>query len=121
MHITGASGKNASEPNPDYNPMLAIPAMGSNPASWLAASFIDPNLNKPLHLQLVDEGFDTWMLYSRGSPYSRVHKEYSELSKDFWSFSWEEMGRGDIKVAVDFVHSFTGKQVSLSGYSMGTT
>ena len=61
------------------------------------------------------------MLYSRGSPYSRTHVEYSEYEEEFWDISWSDMGLGDIRAAVDLIYHETNKKVSLSGYSMGTT
>jgi len=33
-----------------------------------------------------------WLLYSRGTEYSRKHEKYDEMSAEFWNYSWAEMG-----------------------------
>ena len=72
-------------------------------------------------LQLRDAGHDLWFTYSRGTDYGNVHDKYEYDSKEFWDFSWEDMGVGDIKAALDYVTAETQQKVGLIGYSMGTT
>ena len=44
------------------------------------------------------------MLYSRGTEYSRTHKDYAGDSAEFWNFSWADMGKYDLKAAIDFIY-----------------
>lgn len=68
-----------------------------------------------------DAGHDLWFTYSRGTKYSLVHEKYADTSKEFWDFSWEDMGTGDIKAALGYVNAETQQKVGIVGFSMGTT
>ena len=51
-----------------------------------------------------------------------AHETLDIKSKEFWDFTWVEMGRYDIPAAVDFILKKTGQQkLSLIGHSQGTT
>jgi len=94
--------------------------MGATPHSWLE-TYLGVGDENPMLLQLRDAGHDLWFTYSRGTTYSNVHKEYEYDSKEFWDFSWEDAGVGDIKAALSYVNARTNQKVAIMGYSMGTT
>ena len=94
--------------------------MGCSPHFWLEVN-LGASDETPMLLKLRDAGHDLWFTYSRGTDYSNVHKEYAYDSSEFWDFSWEDMGVGDIKAAVSYVNANTEKKVVLLGYSMGTS
>ena len=51
--------------------------------------------------QLARNGYDVWLSNSRGSKYGRVHTELDPDSindqKNFWEFSFVEMGEYDLR------------------------
>lgn len=120
MHVTQKSGWFSGKPDPKLAPILVQPPMGSSPHSWLEVA-LGASAETPVILKLRDAGHDLWLTYSRGTDYSNKHKEYAYDSKQFWDFSWEDMGVGDIKAALSYVNANTEKKVVLLGYSMGTT
>ena len=55
--------------------------------------------------QIIDAGFDVWLGNSRGNMYSRKndHISPSKDAKDFFDFSFYEMGKNDAPAQIDFV------------------
>ena len=119
MNVT--KKRSAHKANAPLNPLLMVPAMGSNPDSWLSVAIYNDPPDNAIQLKLLDEGHDLWGLYSRGSEYSRVHDKYDVHTAEFWNFSWHEMGYYDLKAAVDFIYQKKQQKVAMFGYSMGTT
>ncbi|KAF6216989.1 hypothetical protein GE061_001340 [Apolygus lucorum] len=90
--------------------------LGMAPDAWCLS-------NNSLAYQLRDSGADVWLPSQRGNVYSRKHEKYNpEKDKDFWNFSFVEMGELDFPAVIDFVLEKT-KQPNLYyiGYSLGTT
>ena len=87
-----------------------------------ADNFVINGDSNSLALLLANEGFDVWMSNSRGNKYSRAHKTMSPNNKEFWDYSFHEMGQFDIKANINFVLSKTGKgKLTYIGHSQGTT
>ena len=75
-----------------------------------------------LGLLLADAGYDVWFGNSRGNKYSRTHAKLQTSQKEFWDFSFQEMGRYDIKATIELILKVTGQQkVVYVGHSQGTT
>lgn len=71
---------------------------------------------------LANKGFDVWLSNSRGNKYSRSHRWLNPKSKEFWDFSFHEMGQYDIKANIDTILGKTGKsKLTYIGHSQGTT
>lgn len=75
---------------------------------------------------LADHGFDVWLGNSRGNRYSRKHThlnpDYPEQRKQFWNFSWHEMGVHDLPAMIDYILKQSGRQkLHYIGHSQGTT
>lgn len=87
-----------------------------------SADFIISGPERGLAFILADAGYDVWMGNFRGNTYSRKHRWMSPESKEFWNFSWHELGVGDLPEMIDFVLQKT-KETSLHyiGHSQGTT
>lgn len=62
---------------------------------------------------------------SRGTEASRSHVNLSpngRKQKDFWSYSWHEIGLYDLSASIDHILNVTGhKRLQYIGFSQGTT
>ena len=70
----------------------------------------------------ADAGFDVWMNNSRGNCYSRQHKYLDpDNDKEFWNFSFHELGKYDQPALWNLVLKETGaSSASYVGHSQGT-
>ena len=72
--------------------------------------------------QLVNAGYDVWLGNQRGTKHSPGHKTLTQKDKEYWEFSFTEMGTYDAPAQVDYVRSKTGAaKVTYIGHSQGTT
>jgi pimeloyl-ACP methyl ester carboxylesterase len=75
-----------------------------------------------LALEMVDHGFDVWVSNNRGTVNSNKHVKYTVNDKEYWNFSFDEMGEHDLPTFVDYILEQTGHdQVIYAGHSQGTT
>ena len=102
---------------PKEKPVLMI--HGFNCA---AENFIVNINTKSSAFKLVDEGFDVWVLNTRGSTHSRAHSKLNSNEKEYWDWTAAEIGRYDIFASIKFIQSFTNKKkVAVVGHSQGGT
>lgn len=72
-------------------------------------------------LQLADRGYDVWMSNNRGTEYSLGHKTLTTDDKEYWEWSWAEMGLYDDPASISFIKEKTGHdKIFYIGYSQGT-
>jgi len=70
---------------------------------------------------ISDAGFDVWLGNSRGNYFSTAHETLNPKDKEFWQFSWQEMGEFDIPASVGYVLDITGhSKLTYIGHSQGT-
>jgi len=101
----------------------------NKPVVWLqhgllcsSADWILNNEDKALAYMLADAGYDVWMGNARGNKYSKKHVSLTVKDKEFWQFSWHEMGVYDIPAVIDYTLAQTGQEnLYYVGHSMGTT
>lgn len=72
---------------------------------------------------LADKGYDVWMGNARGNALSRNHTSLDpDKDKEFWQFSWHEIGVTDLPTMIDYVLEQTGQDSLYHiGHSQGTT
>ena len=70
------------------------------------------------------KGYDVWLGNSRGNTFSDMHVKWDKKKdkKEYWNFSWAEMGLYDLPAMFDKVTEITGREkMAYIGHSMGTT
>lgn len=67
---------------------------------------------------LADNCYDVWLGNSRGSTYSSNHQYLNPDDKEFWEFSWDEMGKHDIPATLMYILNYTNaEKLSYIGHS----
>ncbi|CAH2981011.1 unnamed protein product [Chilo suppressalis] len=79
--------------------------------------------NSSLTVALVRKGYDVWIGNTRGNEYSRRHQRLNpDVDKEYWNFSFHEIGVWDLASKIDYVLNKTGQiQISFIGHSQATT
>ncbi|XP_063361760.1 lipase 1-like [Cydia amplana] len=89
------------------------------------ADFVLLGPGHALSYMLAEEGYDVWLLNSRGNFHSRNHTTLDpnrQGDTSFWAFSWDEMGRLDVPAYIDYILEVTGQEkVHFIGHSQGGT
>lgn len=76
---------------------------------------------KPAFL-LSDNGYDVWLGNSRGTDHCLRHKTFSTDSKEFWNFSFHEIGFYDLPAMIDYMLRWTNSTKTFYvGHSQGST
>ncbi|KAL6440421.1 hypothetical protein ACFW04_003148 [Cataglyphis niger] len=116
--------------SPDYHRVLEtleyadsrLPVIVSHGLISSSADWVLLGPHKALAYVLCDNGFDVWLANARGNTYSKQHKHYSVKDKEFWNFSWHEIGYYDLPAMIDYVLEKTGhSELYYIGHSQGTT
>ncbi|KAL3285127.1 hypothetical protein HHI36_019251 [Cryptolaemus montrouzieri] len=78
--------------------------------------------NGSLAYLLADNGFDVWLGNSRGTQHGRKHISLNPTSKEFWDFSFHEIGMYDLPAKIDYILESTKKEkLHYVGHSQGGT
>ncbi|CDW79126.1 ab-hydrolase associated lipase region family protein [Stylonychia lemnae] len=119
VRISGTVAKKNVENGGPRKPVVVLQhGLNCSCTDWIL------NGDKSLGFILADNGFDVWMNNTRGNRYSR-HHVYLDPDidrKEFWDYSFEEMGKYDQPALINYVIQKTGvKSVTYIGHSQGTT
>lgn len=72
--------------------------------------------------QVARAGYDVWLGNSRGNKYSHQHTNPKISNKDYWSFSFAEMGEHDLPAVITYIRKVTAQQkIAYIGHSQGTS
>lgn len=78
--------------------------------------------DKSIAFTLAKAGYDVWLGNQRGTKNSLGHTTLSVTSKEYWSFSWTEMGDFDAPAQIEYALQASGQsKVTYIGHSQGTT
>lgn len=69
-----------------------------------------PNIALPYYL--ADNGYDVWLGNARGTKFSQDHVKHSVDAKEFWQFSFNEIGFYDVPAMFDFMLKQTKEKKS---------
>ncbi|XP_015189673.1 PREDICTED: lipase 3-like [Polistes dominula] len=98
-------------------PVLLVHGIFCSSVDWL---LLGPQ--KALAYTLCQAGYDVWLANVRGNEYSKKHQIYTTKDKEFWDFSFHEIGYYDLPAIIDYVLEQTAySELSYIGYSQGTT
>ncbi|XP_026753514.1 lipase 3-like [Galleria mellonella] len=84
--------------------------------------FLTAGPDSGLAYLLSDAGYDVWLGNDRSNKHSKRHITLSPHNKEFWDFSFDEIGRYDLSAMIDYVLQITGRNnLQYIGHSQGTT
>ncbi|KAG5867820.1 hypothetical protein JTB14_016821 [Gonioctena quinquepunctata] len=88
-----------------------------------AKNFVILGPSKSLGYFLPDNGYDVWLMNARGSWHSRKHRTMNpDKDKEFWQFTWHEIGVYDIPATIDYILNTTNSSaLHYIGHSQGST
>jgi lysosomal acid lipase/cholesteryl ester hydrolase len=97
-------------------PVILVHGITDTSDGWLV---LGPK--QSLGYQLANAGFDVWLYNYRGNRYSKEHKRKIS-QKEYWDFSFEEMGTRDMPATIDYILNNTSRdKIHYIGFSQGTT
>lgn len=109
-----ATGPETSEPRPSI--VLMHGAAGN------AESFLVNGGDHSFGFFLADNGYDVWLMNSRGNNYSRRHTTLNpDEDEEFWNFDMTSSVEDLRATIIDALDYSGGEQVSVLGYSLGAS
>uniref|UniRef100_A0A1L8DPY1 Lipase n=2 Tax=Nyssomyia neivai TaxID=330878 RepID=A0A1L8DPY1_9DIPT len=111
-------GRNLEEKSSSKKPVVFLQhGLLTSSAEWVVTG-----PEKALGLILADQGYDVWMGNARGNTHSRKHINLTPEQKEFWNYTWHQIGSIDIPSMIDKILKETDqKQLYYIGHSQGTT
>lgn len=103
--------------NSEKPPVFVMHGLLGSSGDWI---LIGPQ--NALPYLLSDLGYDVWLGNARGNRYSGEHAYLTSDMKEYWDFSWHEIGMYDIPVMVNHVlRTRNVGKLHYIGHSQGTT
>uniref|UniRef100_A0A2N9ETQ2 Partial AB-hydrolase lipase domain-containing protein n=1 Tax=Fagus sylvatica TaxID=28930 RepID=A0A2N9ETQ2_FAGSY len=107
----GRSGKTPG----NQPPILLQHGLLMDGITWL---LLPPD--QSLAFLLADDGFDVWLVNTRGTKYSRGHTSLNPNDPAYWDWSWDELVAYDLPATFQYVHDQAGQKLHYVGHSLGT-
>lgn len=109
-------GRNGTETNKK-------PILLNHGLSATCGCFISLSPNRTIGFVLADNGYDVWLMNTRGNIYSNRHINIPESNKrKFYDFTFHEIGYYDIPANIDFILEKTNQtKLYYFGHSQGGT
>jgi len=106
----GATDFSAARP-----PVLLAHGISLSSTCWVVNE-----ARESLGFVLADQGYDVWMMNTRGNTYAKGHKRLTDSESEFWAFSADQMALVDLPATIDYILQATAfDQVSFVGHSQG--
>uniref|UniRef100_A0AAG5DWT2 Lipase n=1 Tax=Anopheles atroparvus TaxID=41427 RepID=A0AAG5DWT2_ANOAO len=75
---------------------------------------------KSISFIAADAGYDVWLGNVRGNTFSKEHESLSNRDREFWRFSFHEIGMRDLPTMVDYIlESTSSETLHFVGHSQG--
>ncbi|KAM8716819.1 hypothetical protein ACLKA7_003656 [Drosophila subpalustris] len=104
-------------PRPGAPVILMVHGLMSSSVIW-----VQMGPSNGLAFKLYNQGYDVWMLNTRGNIYSQQHKNPNIKPSVYWAFSFHEIGVLDLPATIDMVISVSKQpQIQYIGHSQGST
>lgn len=117
FRIPGMKNENDYKKNKLRQPILIQHGLFDSSDGWICNTE-----NNCIPFILANKGYDVWLSNSRGNKHSKIHKTYSSLSREFWAFSFHEMGTLDLPAIIDYILKINNysEKIIYIGHSQGT-
>jgi len=87
-----------------------------------SATWVQMGPSYGLAYKLYMQGYDVWMLNTRGNLYSKAHIARKITQAEFWMFSFHEIGVYDLPATIDKIITMTKQpKIQYIGHSQGST
>lgn len=87
-----------------------------------SCDFLASGPQTALTYYLADNGFDVWLGNARGTKFCLEHEKLSPNSKEFWDFSFHEIGLHDVSSMLNYMLEQTKEQKTFYiGHSQGAS
>ncbi|CAL5185655.1 unnamed protein product [Lathyrus oleraceus] len=84
------------------------------------ATWFFNSLEQNLPMILADNGFDVWVVNTRGTKYSCKHANFDASREEYWYWSWDDLVAYELPSVFDFISKETGQKIHYVGHSLGT-
>jgi pimeloyl-ACP methyl ester carboxylesterase len=87
-----------------------------------SSDFLSSGSQVALAYYLADNGYDVWLGNARGTKFCTQHVKHSYKSREFWKFSFHEIGLHDVSAMLNFLLQQTKEtQTRYIGHSQGAS
>lgn len=104
-------------PRPGAPVVLLVHGLMSSSAAW-----VQMGPSNGLAYRLYRQGYDVWLLNTRGNIYSQKHTNPDIKPAEYWSFTFHQIGIYDLPASIDKIQEITKlTQIQYIGHSQGST
>lgn len=101
-------------------PLLVEPSLGFQIENYLGTIYATTPTIDPIVLQLSKEGYDVYLSYPRGQGSSNKNTYFSDMTKEFWDWTFTDIAMNDINAQMKFIFERTKQKVNYFAIGLGT-